>query len=149
MEIQVFKIEQLNEPTYADPKLYLKKVNKVRKIFGNATWHIAIDNTFMAERLLYMKQGGEYRRLPYKLPKQGFCDFHNDDKNFYPDLAAHSDFEVPFQCPQQPRTYGFRAFAPSLENLPSLIVQSGEYSCELIVEKKGKIYLRSKTYVLN
>ena len=68
MEVDIANVEQLNELTYFDfTKVYVRKVNKIRKIFGNATYKIPLDNTFLCEILVYKKQGGEYRLLPYKI----------------------------------------------------------------------------------
>lgn len=91
---------QLNEPTYIDyTKLKVRKVNKMRKVFGNTTFHLDLDNTCMVEGLIYVKQGGEYRLMPYKLNKKGICDLHNDDKFFYPELWEVSDWKNPCPCP--------------------------------------------------
>jgi hypothetical protein len=60
---------------------------------------VALDNTYSAEIEAFVKQGGEYRMLPYKKSKRGVCDFYKDDTYFYPDLAAATDFPFPFECP--------------------------------------------------
>lgn len=100
LEVQIQYLEQLDEPTYVDySKLKVRKVNGTRKIFGNVTCHIPLDNTYLCEALVYIKQGGQYRLMPYKLPKKGVCDVHNEDKYFYPDLVAASDFPMPYPCP--------------------------------------------------
>lgn len=147
MDIQILKIEQLNEPIYADyTKVYIRRENKIRKIFGNFTWHVAIDNTFITELLLYKKQGGEYRKLPYKLPRKGICDFANDDKIFYPDIAQHSDHEVPFKCPQPIGVYALRGLSIQLDKLPDVIIHSGDYAGELVIQKDDIQYLRLRLY---
>lgn len=46
-----------------------------------------------------MKQGGEYRLLPYKLPKKPVCKFANEDKFFLPKTANVSEITFPMACP--------------------------------------------------
>lgn len=78
---------------YTDLKV--RKVGGERKLFGNVTFHIPMDNSFDVERYAYMKQGGEYRRLPFKIVKKKFCDFFVEEKLFYPDFVKVSDFPPP------------------------------------------------------
>lgn len=58
-------------------------------------------NDFGAEGFAYIKQGGEYRRLPFKVPKKKFCDFFFDEPYFYPDFQKSTDFPPPGKdnCP--------------------------------------------------
>lgn len=119
MEIDLQRIEQLNELTYMDYSgLFIRKVNKTRKVFGKTLYKIPLDNSYKAEvnaceyvtqavacklinkcHLKDVKQGGQYRLMPYKLPKKGWCDFHNDDTYIYPEVAAGSDWPLPMPCP--------------------------------------------------
>lgn len=79
--------------------LKVKKLNQTfRALDGKVTYHIQLDNSFDLEGKFYKKQGGEYRILPYRLPRLGFCAFIKD-KFFYPDLAAVSDLPLPAPCP--------------------------------------------------
>lgn len=147
METEITKIEQRNEPTYIDyTKLYLRKVNRVKKIFGNATLHITLDNTFTSKASIYEKLGGEYRLMPYKLPIKGFCDFLIEDKLFYPELTEHSDFEAPFKCPMPAKTFAFREYSPSLKNAPLAAVHSGDYAVDIIIEKDQTVFLCFRIY---
>ena len=50
---------------------------------------------------MYLKQGGEYRELPYKLPKKPICDFVNEDSFFIPKTVNVSDITLPFSCPMK------------------------------------------------
>jgi hypothetical protein len=74
-------------------------VNKTRKVVGNVTYHVPLDDSFIAVTNLYKKQGGEYRLTPYTLPKKGFCDFINSDEHFIGDVVKNSNFPYPFPCP--------------------------------------------------
>lgn len=102
IEIDVQTYEQQGEATYLDySNLKVRKdaKTKTRKIYGNITQHIALDNSYMAEAYVYVKQGGEYRLLPYKVPAKGFCDFNNDDVYYYPEFSGASDYPMPYPCP--------------------------------------------------
>ena len=148
MEVDISHVEQLNEPTYIDfTKVYVRKVDKVRKIFGNTTAHIDLDNSFLCEVEIYKKQGGEYRLMPFKVSKKGLCDLHDEDKLFYPELCKASDFKCPFKCPMPAGTYAYRGFTPSLKNTPVSIINSGDYATETTIEKDGKVYLSFRIYV--
>lgn len=106
MDIEVQRLEQLNGTNWADwSNLKTRRVDKDRKLFGNITIHTDIDNSYLIEFRTYKKQGGEYRLLPYRLPKKKFCDAIRDDDVVYPDLAAVSDFEMPAPCPYKKVTY--------------------------------------------
>jgi hypothetical protein len=74
-------------------------MNKTRKLVGNVTYHVPVDNSYIAITNLYKKQGGEYRMMPYTLPKKGYCDFVNSEKLFVEDLIKASNFPYPFPCP--------------------------------------------------
>jgi hypothetical protein len=80
-------------------ELKIRKMNKTRKVVGNVTYHASIDNSYVAVTTLYKKQGGEYRLMPYTLPKMGYCDFLNSDKYFVKDIVESSNFPYPFPCP--------------------------------------------------
>lgn len=43
--------------------------------------------------------GGEYKYLPYKIPRAPHCEFINTDKLFYPDFASNSDYPQPGNVP--------------------------------------------------
>lgn len=148
MDIEIIKIEQLDEPTYVDyTQLHVKKVNKTRKLFGNTTYHIALDNTYTCEALVYMKQGGEYRLMPYKLKKKAICDFYTEDTMFYAEMCQYSTWKVPFECPQPTGVYSYLGYSPSLKNWPVSIMHTGSYAGEVTVEKDGVAYFRYRMYV--
>lgn len=73
----------------------VRKVNGTRKLFGYVVYHIPVGNDFDAEGFAYIKQGGEYRRLPFKVPKKKFCDFFFQELYFYPEFRKVSDFPPP------------------------------------------------------
>lgn len=68
-------------------------------MIGSVKFNSEIDNTFMHEVISFVKQGGEYRMLPFKAPAQGFVDFCNDDKLFYPEMSASSELPLPVPNP--------------------------------------------------
>lgn len=80
--------------------LKVKKINRTtRGIFGTIIYHVSVDDSFLLEAIISIKQGGEYRRMPFKLAKKGCCSALQDDEIIYPDLAAASDFPEQFPCP--------------------------------------------------
>lgn len=148
MEIEVQRIEQLNEPKFIDyTELKIKKVNKERKIVGNTTFHVDLDNDVIGVVYLFQKQGGEYRLMPYKLQNKGICDFFNDDNIFYPEYSAVSDFALPFPCPFKAGRYEIRGYAPTLKNMPTVMLTTGEYGAEVTYSKGELEYLKIRVYV--
>lgn len=101
LEIDIQRIEQLSDKKYFDVSgLKIRKHNKTRKIYGNATLHIDLGNDVLPEIKAYKKSGGEYRLLPYKMPKTPFCEGINGDSYFYPEFAQTSSFpKQPVPCP--------------------------------------------------
>jgi hypothetical protein len=78
----------------------VKRVNRTsRAIYGQLIQNVAADDSYMVSFEAFMKQGGEYRKLPYKLPPNGFCKFINDDIYIYPELTKASDIPWPVACP--------------------------------------------------
>ena len=98
--------EELTKQTFGDTenlmdwtKLKTKKKNKTQKMVGPLIFHTKIDNSYLVEITVFLKQGGEYRLMPYKLPKKGVCDFISSDEYFIDELAQNSNFSDPMQCP--------------------------------------------------
>lgn len=56
------------------------------------------------ETAAFVKQGGEYRLMPYRITPNPLCKFCAEDKYVYPDLAKGSDFpeDIESECPLQP-----------------------------------------------
>lgn len=103
MEIEIQHIEQLGGHDHIDySKLKVRKVNRTRLIFGNATHYFPVDNNVKVQILAFIKQGGEYRQMPYKIPEKNLCDFYNEDQYFYPQFAAATDYPLPYPCPLPP-----------------------------------------------
>lgn len=85
------RIEQLDGFEYFDYRdLRIRKKGKTQAIYGNMTAHVSVDNSAAVQTKVFIKQGGEYRLMPYKIPSKGICDWHNEDKLFYPELASVS-----------------------------------------------------------
>lgn len=69
----------------------VRKLNKTHHgLIGNLTHRVPLDNSYEGQLTIFIKQGGEYRKLPYRLPKKNYCDYIKDDTYFYPELAASS-----------------------------------------------------------
>lgn len=104
MEIELQRTEQIggDRDNFMDWSNYqVKKFNRtVRQLVGNMTYHVPVDNSYQLEGVIFAKQGGEYRRLPYRVPLNGYCDFMKDEPGyFYEELAAVSNLPYPFECP--------------------------------------------------
>lgn len=148
MEIEIQRVEQLSDGKLIDySELKIKKVNKERKMVGNTTFHVDIDNEVIGSVLLFQKQGGEYRLMPYKMANKGICDFFNDDSIFYPEYSAVSDFPVPFPCPFKAGRYEIRGYSPTLKNMPLVMMTTGEYGAEVTYAKDDNVYLKIRVYV--
>jgi hypothetical protein len=103
LEIQDFK--QILGGQFSDfSNVRVKKLNKTtRGLFGNINLMVSdFDNSMQVEAKMSKKQGGEYRKLPYRLPPKKLCDFFNEDIFFYPDLVKTSNLPLPFPCPIKP-----------------------------------------------
>lgn len=112
VEVRGFDQEIMNTKYFDVSGIKIRKApgSKLRKIFGNVSINVEVDNSFKTMIVAYVKQGGEYRRMPYKVANKGTCDFYNDDEYVYPELAAHSDLPLPFPCPLSP-VRSFRCFS--------------------------------------
>ena len=79
----------------------MRKINKTRSIVGEAIFIQAMGNEIMLQGNGYVKQGGEYRKMPYRMAKTPMCQFFQDDHYVYPKLAASSDFpeDLKANCP--------------------------------------------------
>lgn len=91
----VNKPSAINQWLITHSNLKIREEEGVRKLFGTAVIHISIGNNYDVEGFSYIKQGGEYGQLPFKIPKKKFCDFFFEDIFFYPDFQKVSDFPPP------------------------------------------------------
>ena len=73
--------------------------SKNRGIFGPVKLHGYIDNSFALRIEMYIKQGGEYRLMPFKIQNDHICDAYNGDSFFMPKIAEASNFTLPLPCP--------------------------------------------------
>jgi hypothetical protein len=102
LDVELQRCEQVKGKDVFDfSGVVVKRVNKtkVRGLSGNMIYHHSIDNNYTVKIYNYVKQGGEYRKLPFAFPEKGFCNFYNEDPYFYPDLVEHSDYTMPLPCP--------------------------------------------------
>ena len=80
--------------------LRVKKVNRTHHlIIGNLTMYVNQGNDYELYGLLYKKQGNDYKKTPYKVGPNKFCDFLRDEKMFYPEVLTVSDFPSIDTCP--------------------------------------------------
>jgi hypothetical protein len=118
-------------------QLKVRKIDKIRKLVGNVTYHVPLDNSYFATTNIYKKQGGEYRLMPYTLPKKGLCDFMNSEKFFVESLVKNSSFPYPFPCPFPQGVYFIYGFQLIFGETFTMI-QNGQYAVQLNVEKDHK-----------
>lgn len=113
-----------------------KKHNKtVRALFGEVIARTTEGNDVYLEVESFKKQGGEFRKMPYKISKAPFCDVASGDEYVYADLAANSDFPEKFSCPFEEGTYNVNGAVFPLENAPRNAFQSGDYMVEVTFTK--------------
>lgn len=79
--------------------LKVKKVNKERKVFGKVIFHQFFDDSVTLAVEAYVKQGGEYRLMPFKPQAQGVCSYTKHHKQYYDEVVEYSDFPDPAPCP--------------------------------------------------
>lgn len=82
----------------------ISNTNRTRAIFGDVFLYIPFGNNIEVAVEAYKKQGGEYRLMPYRVPRQPFCDCLIKDELFYPEVSKHSDFPADLKnnCPLPP-----------------------------------------------
>ncbi|KAG5676538.1 hypothetical protein PVAND_006364 [Polypedilum vanderplanki] len=118
---------------YFEWNIKIKKINKTtRGIFGFAYFHVPIGNDIKFEGKVLKKQGGEYRYLPYGVKPEPICDLFANDKYIYPDMSKNSDMpaDIKNNCPMQPGNYSFNGVVFLLENVPKVILPSGDFANE-------------------
>ncbi|KAL7014669.1 hypothetical protein ACKWTF_016050 [Chironomus riparius] len=149
-DVQLDHVEQI----YADKKytdwsgVKIKKINKTRSMFGEVVFYQALGNEIMIQGNGYMKQGGEYKQMPYRVPKTPLCQFFDDDVYVYPKLAEKSDFpsDVKANCPLKEGTYKIDGFFLDLDKLPKVIAPSGDYASELTWYKDDVLIFHFRLY---
>lgn len=116
-DIEYHKFEQKvgDRDHFADiSKIKIRKINgtKDRGLFGPVIVHGPIDDSFLWHTSLYVKQGGEYRLHPFKIPTEEFCKGINNDLHFVPGVAEKSNLTLPMPCPiiNVVQQFSFRAF---------------------------------------
>jgi Protein of unknown function (DUF1091) len=135
LDVILDRVECSGDPDFLEcSNLKIKRVSKERLMFGNFTMVIPMDNEVIADLAAYQKQGGEYRKMPYKIVKP-FCDIVKEDTYFYDDLCINSTIPKERLCPFPAGTYFFNGFTPSLANLPTAIIPSGDYRLHFVLKK--------------
>lgn len=102
MEISLDQCEQVeaNKALVDWSELRVKKLNKTfRGLTGNMSVNIDMGNDFLLGLNTYVKQGGEYRLSPFKMPPRPLCEVVEADVSYYNEIAAESNLPLPFSCP--------------------------------------------------
>ncbi|KAL7037961.1 hypothetical protein ACKWTF_009418 [Chironomus riparius] len=137
-ELILDRFELLTEsPEIADWHIRVRKVNKTRALVGFISIYEPFGNNFLTEYKVLKKQGGEYRYLPYSVPRSPICDFFEKDPYFYQYFANHSDFpnDIAANCPLSPGNYSIYGISYELDSTAQMILQSGEYAGEIFFYK--------------
>lgn len=165
LELDIQRFEQLSDAKYVDISgLKIRKHNKTRKVYGNVTMHFDwAGNEVLGEIRAFKKSGGEYRLLPYKLPRTPVCKALNEDIYFYPEMTEMSSFpKKPISCPQ-PKVnicsemiahsklfsqgiYEFNGYHMEGKNMPIMIMPSGDYAIEVTWWKEDVVLFRFRGY---
>lgn len=126
------------DPDYIDCYAKIKRVQKQRLLFGNITFLALLDDNFTVEIIGYVKQGGQYRLMPYKIVKP-FCSAYNEDPFFMDDMRASSTLPPKNVCPFPLGTYYINGYTPSMKNMPLCVMPSGDYRTHLSYKKNGTL----------
>jgi hypothetical protein len=129
--------------------LKIRRVNGTRAIVGYLMFNEPMGNDVMVESALYVKQGGEYRTMPYRFPRQGYCDFAAGDIYMYPDMTKNSDLpaDVRANCSLKPGKYNFHNVILKLEKMPKAVAKSGDYICESKFYLDDVLMLHCQSYL--
>ena len=94
----------MENKSYWEWNLKVKKVNKTRKLFGYVLVKTPIDNNIFVQVKILKQQGGEYRYTPFAIRKEPICQLCQRDNYAYPEVAKNSDFPADAEknCPFQP-----------------------------------------------
>lgn len=94
------RVEQLSDTSVIDVRnLKTKKDGRDRKVYGNFSFNVPIDDSYTIQVELFTKQGGEYRKTPFKMFEIGYCTLTENDTFFYKELSEVSDLVFPAPCP--------------------------------------------------
>ncbi|CAO1414366.1 unnamed protein product [Diamesa tonsa] len=141
------------EPMVKDDQHYLnmdnlrvKKVNRTHHLLiGNFTLYVNQGNEYEYFARLYKKQGNAYKKTPYKVGPKKFCDFLSDEKMFYPDILAASDFPSIETCPWTSKVYTIFGYNIQLNMVPP-IFSTSDYMIEVFSELQGKFQNGYRVY---
>jgi Protein of unknown function (DUF1091) len=121
------RVDCINAPGFLEcTNVKVKRVTKQRLMFGNFTIFEPMDNNVSVQVTAFKKQGGEYRRMPYRIVKP-LCNAVKEGIYLYDDMCANSTLPKDRPCPYPAGTYTFNGYTPSLANVPTAIIPSGDY----------------------
>lgn len=132
---------------FSDWNLKVGRKNKtMRALFGEVIVKTTEGNDVKMQAETFKKQGGEYRKMPYKISEAPFCDVARDDTYVYQDLAKDSDFPEKFKCPFEEGTYKVDGAVFPLEDAPRNAFSSGDYMAEITFLKEDIILTQFRVY---
>lgn len=70
LDLQKFEQVEADIRFFDWSELKLKKENRTRKLFGQMKYFVPADNSFQVEMTSFTKQGGEYRKLPFRVARK-------------------------------------------------------------------------------
>ncbi|CAO1414382.1 unnamed protein product [Diamesa tonsa] len=117
----------------------VRKVNRTHHlIIGNLTLFVDQGNEYEFFAVLYKKAGNAYKKTPYKMGPNKFCDFLSEEKMFYPHIHATSDFPSIETCPWPKNLYHLFGYSVQFNVFPPYL-SSGDYMVECYSELNGKL----------
>ena len=84
--------------------------------------------------------------MPYKILTKKSCDFYQQEKIIYPELAQFSDLPFPYPCPFPQGVFSINGYAPSLQNIPLVLLQTGDYAGDVRYFKDKKMVFSFRGY---
>jgi hypothetical protein len=98
------RVEQGQQSEYVDAsKVTIRKANGTRRVFGFLKITKTLEEDFWIEFNLYVKRGGQYQLMPYKVRPQSFCEFvEQDTYDFNKQVRESSNMTPSLNCPLAP-----------------------------------------------
>lgn len=88
------------------------------------------------ELLIFKKAGNSYKKTPYHIGPDKFCDYFEKSR-LSAELIAASDFPEKGVCPWPKKKYTIRGFLLPTDKVPDFF--DGDYMYEFHISQKGKL----------
>lgn len=100
-DVEITALEQYSGMEYFDYSgLKVKKINKTRAVAGTIINHVPLEDNYLMGFEVFKKQGGEYRKQPFRIPQQNACEYMiKDPYKMYKQWTLESDYPYPATCP--------------------------------------------------